>query len=338
MRNQLLAPVVLAAALCLNPTPSEAQSGADKATAEQLFTQGRALMKKGDYAAACPKFEASLKLDPAVGTTLNLAICYEKLGKLASAWGYYREAENLANRAGRSRREEYARNAADALEPRLPRLVIKIDLADHAADLTVTRNGTPVNAAVFNTAIFVDPGAYQITADASGYLPFTASITAIEGREVTVEVPVLAPAPEDTVKSPEKRTAIPTVDAPSDRPEPGHTGRTRRIMGLSVAGGGLAALAVGIGFGASANSKWDGAFDDGLCNRDTLVCTAEGQSQTDSARTHATVSTALVGAGIALAAAGAVLYLTAPKNQESYARLAPSAGPGQLGLVVVGGF
>ncbi len=50
-------------------------------------------MAKGDYAVACEQFRASDKLDPEVGTELNLADCEEKRAHLASAWELYRTVE-----------------------------------------------------------------------------------------------------------------------------------------------------------------------------------------------------------------------------------------------------
>jgi TolA-binding protein len=65
-----------------------------RADAEKLFDEGRRAMQSGDYALACPKFEASNKADPAVGTQMNLAMCWEKLGKTASAWAMYMQVAN----------------------------------------------------------------------------------------------------------------------------------------------------------------------------------------------------------------------------------------------------
>lgn len=42
-------------------------------------------MKKGEYAAACPKFEESQRLEPANGTLLNLALCEESSGHSVEA-------------------------------------------------------------------------------------------------------------------------------------------------------------------------------------------------------------------------------------------------------------
>ncbi len=144
MARYLIVSVVAASLIALAQTPAAAQSGADKAAAEKLFNDARKLMKKGNYSEACPKLDASLKLDPALGTRLNLAKCYEEVGKLASAWGLYREAEDLAKQ-NKDNRARFARSRAKALEPRLPQLVIKAPSEDEIPGLTVTRDGTTID-------------------------------------------------------------------------------------------------------------------------------------------------------------------------------------------------
>ncbi len=53
--------------------------------ADRLFQEGRDLLAAGKPDEACAKFELSIKKDPrAVGTLLNLALCNERLGKLAT--------------------------------------------------------------------------------------------------------------------------------------------------------------------------------------------------------------------------------------------------------------
>jgi tetratricopeptide (TPR) repeat protein len=94
--------------------PANAQRSDDQAAAEQLFVQGRALMEQGKLDEACRALEASHTLDPAPGTLLNLALCNEKQGKVATAWALYREVENLARREGQAKREATARERARA--------------------------------------------------------------------------------------------------------------------------------------------------------------------------------------------------------------------------------
>jgi TolA-binding protein len=63
----------------------------DPATAEVLFRTGRLHSLAGEYAAVCPLFAESLRLDPAPGTLLNLADCEEHIGRTATAWAHFRE-------------------------------------------------------------------------------------------------------------------------------------------------------------------------------------------------------------------------------------------------------
>src|SRR5215471_15599831 len=109
--------------LLLSPSV-RAQDAMAKATAEALFADGRRLVAAGDYAAACPKFAASQKLDPGVGTALNLADCYERMGRWASAWAEFRSAASAAHGVGAREREELAEARAKALEGRLSYLTI----------------------------------------------------------------------------------------------------------------------------------------------------------------------------------------------------------------------
>lgn len=339
---------------------ARAQQGAEKAMAEQLFEAGRTLTKQGRHAEACPKFEASFALEPALGTQLNLARCYERLGKLASAWGHYREAAGRAKQAGQSQRERAARSFAAALEPRLPRLVIRVPEGSVVAGLEVSRDGTAVSRALFDNEIYVDPGEHQVSAVAPGRARFKIVVTARAGKQVVVEIPVLAPQASssgddgDTGDGPEAGEAGEAGEAsPSAREragvsagEPGPVdGRRRRTLGLGLGGGGIAFVAGGVGFALAARSAWDDAFDSGECVREMLVCTPAGQERADAARTRALMADILVGTGVALAVTGAVLYLTAPDDGpagERAARGRPVAVPmlwsGAVGVEVTGSF
>src|SRR6476619_3478469 len=75
-------------------------SAGDKALAESLFDAGRQLMQAGDFQQACPKFAESQRQDPSPGTLINLAKCYEGLGRTASAWADDKEAATLARTMG----------------------------------------------------------------------------------------------------------------------------------------------------------------------------------------------------------------------------------------------
>ena len=96
MRRAVLLLSGLALGALLVPEIARGEGGVDAARAEELFAEGRRLMAAKDYAAACPKFARSQALDPAPGTALNLATCYERAGKLASASVAFKIAQAFA--------------------------------------------------------------------------------------------------------------------------------------------------------------------------------------------------------------------------------------------------
>jgi hypothetical protein len=294
---------VLALVGTAHAQPQDQPASASIAAAEQLFNEARTLAEKGDYASACPRFEASYKLDAALGTLLNIATCYEKYGRLASAWGRYREVVAVAIKVGDEARIKIARERADALEPKLPRLTIRATTL--ITGMVVTRDDLPVDPAVLGVGIYVDAGEHTITATATGRKLFTSRVEISETGTKVVTIPTLEIDP--SYKGP--LPAATTIRVEQDRIDPG---RSRRILGLALGGVGIATVVTGISFGVTAGNTWDAAFDDGLCDRTTLQCTPKGQERTSSARRQALISNLTTIGGVALLAGGVLLYLSAP--------------------------
>lgn len=315
------------------PAPTPAPAG-NAALAEQLFNQARDLVKANQWAEACPKFEASLRYDPVLGTRLNLATCYEHIGKLASAWGLYRESIELARKAGDTKRADYAQKQASALEPRLPKLAISPP-ANPPAGLTIKRGDTPLDAGALGVALYVDPGTHIITASAPGFEAFTVTVTLVEGKTEAIAIPALAAKPEAPVKD-----AKPVIEHPDEAEPAAGRSRSRTYLAIGVGAGGVAAVGVGLVFGAKANSAF--ADEKKLCG-DNLVCSQEnfarGKQLAQDSRSSALISTVLVGVGVAAVAAGVVLYVTAPRESErATARIVPVPHQGGAGLALVGRF
>src|SRR5688500_12365728 len=190
VRWRSIFPGVLAMALAL---PAYAQGGGNKAAAEALFVEGRNLMAAERYAEACPKFEASQEMDPGLGTMLNLAECYEKTGKTASAWAQYREAIPIARAAGSKARQDLATERAKALEERLSTLTIRAMTGDDDdAHLEIRRDGVPVQRAELGSPIPVDPGEHVIEAVAPGKQPWSSKVqVGADAAKVSVDIPKL---------------------------------------------------------------------------------------------------------------------------------------------------
>lgn len=328
-------------------TPVHAQPADNAVAAQQLFRRARKLMKRGDFAAACPKLEASYDLDPATGTLLNLARCYEEVGKLASAWGRYHEVADRSREEGREGRAAFAEERAQVLEARIPTLVIEVPESSRIAGLVVERSGQAVAAALFGEPVYVDQGTYEVAAHASGHQAFARTVAVEDGQRVTVEIPRLTAALKRDPATPKREPTAPeepdTGDSearPSERTDrPAHEG-TRPVFGLVTGSVGLAIAATGLGLALSARSSYDDAFAEGLCDRDTLMCNAAGQDKTESAIDRANIATVAAGVGLGLVVAGAVLYLTAPgrKAGERNVTVTPQVRRDWLGVAAMGRF
>lgn len=183
---------LLVAFLLVIPAAASAETGKSaaeaSATAHSLFVEARSAMEKGAYDDACPKLEESMRLDPAVGTQLNLGECYEKAGKVASAWAAFLDATSMAKASQQPAREKLARARAKALEARLPKLVLDVDTSAEPG-MEILRDGALVGAASFGTAIAVDPGAHDVVASAPGKMSWRTVVEAKEGQVARVVVP-----------------------------------------------------------------------------------------------------------------------------------------------------
>jgi hypothetical protein len=318
MRAYRLASVAFAAVVFVSAAaragePNES-AGAD---AESLFQEGRRAMEAKHYAEACPKFLASQKLSPAIGTLLNLADCYEKNGQLASAWTRFHEAISLAQHLGRPEREKTARDHADRLEPRLIRLTI----LSPDAKAEVKLDGNPIDASVIGTPIPIDPGKHTIEASAKGKKTFTTSIDVSDrAKSPSVEIPELEAQPGAPSPPASSASNLPFTPPP---PEPKSSGGTQRTIGVALMVGGVVGLGVGGWFGLETSSKWS----DAKTHCTGLECDRTGVELAKDAKTSGNISTIAFIAGGVLAAGGAALFFSAPKRSSASAGVQLGVGP-----------
>lgn len=277
----------------------------DRVAAESLFMDARRLMGAGDYARACPKLEASRRLEPALGTTLNLADCYEKLGRTASAWAEFKRAAAEAQRAGDTARKSTAAERLAALEPRLCRLQIDAE----EAGVSVLRNGEPLDAEVLGSAIPVDPGSYRLGARAPGKVTWEQTVD-VRGEGLLVQVWV--PALVSDVSPPEPSAASePASPPPMDAAASG----SQRTWAWALGGVGAASLAAGTTFGLLASSSWSDAKDS--CADPPYECGPDDVNQGDDAGTLADVATVSFILGGAALGTSLILFLTDSEEPSS---------------------
>lgn len=202
---------IVAALLLISQASLAAPPGRNPDEAEALFKEGRELVKAGDHAAGCPKFEAAFALRPTASVLLNIAKCHEREGKLATAWAEIQRARALSRESEGAERhkelEEIAVQAISALEPRLPRL--RIVIARPPPGLQVTRDGEALPPAALGVALPVDPGRHEVLVSAPGYRPEARAATLEEGKTATLELTLERDAPAADSESAQRRGGVP---------------------------------------------------------------------------------------------------------------------------------
>jgi hypothetical protein len=319
--RSLLAAAV-AAALLAPASVAMAAGPTDQAAAVELFQEAKKMAAAGDYEHACPKFAEAQRLFPTPGTALSVGDCYEKAGKLASAWGAFKEAEIFARNSGAADHQSEAQRRVEALTPRLSRLVLVVPPSARVSGFEVRRDGAVVGEAQWGSPVPVDAGWHKIEATAPGRKAWTTSMR-IEATSpsTTVEIPVLEAAGAGD--------AAPFWNG-------------QRFAGVAIGGAGVVGMVVGAAFAAKASTKNSDSLPHCQPN-DVTKCDATGVGLRNDAFTAAHVSTGTFVAGGVLAAGGLVVFLTAtrknaPAQDEKTGalQLLPMAGPGIAGLTFRG--
>jgi len=300
------------------PTP------ADKALAEALFRDGRQLIEAGNAIAACPKFAESQRIDPKLGTLLNLASCHEQMGKTASAWAEFTEAASQASATDQRERADFANEHAAALEKKLIYIVVEVNSPPQG--LVIKLNDQELSAAALGSPIPVDPGEHAITVTAPGRKPWSMQLKAEEGP---ARIPVLIPALASAAPSPPPESPPIKDDTTTD-------GSGQRTAAFVLGGIGIVGLGMGAGFGINTFIQ-QGVVDQHCGDK---YCDQTGLDADQAAHTSATISTIAFAAGLGSAAASAILFLTAKpaKTKGSSIWLLPSVGVSGTSLSVRGAF
>jgi hypothetical protein len=323
MKRALTTGLACAVLLGSHPAGAEPASSANK-----MFDEAKALRDEGKTEAACARFSESFKLEPGVGVALYLGDCYERLGRTASAWSAFREAQRIAAEH-HDKRAGVAQRRADALEPDLSHLFIAVDLASTQG--TVSLDGDVLEAHSLNATIPADPGEHVVTFDVAGQAQRVEHVH-VEPNAPVVVVPLdVAPPPtpmKTTEVAPTPAPPRPATASPPRAPPPSPdfvVSRRWMMVGLLTAG------AAGVGTGAALLAFKNQSMTNGG---------PSGSPQVDE-RTAATSVFAFSAGGAALAAA-VIVFLTTPPRPTPVScvvAVGPTTFPGGGGgLTLAGGF
>lgn len=304
--RRVLATIAFVAASALARSAA-AQSASDSDRAEKLFTEASALVEQGNYTDACPKLAESQRLDPALGTQYNLALCYEQIGQLGSSWRNFAAVARLAHEAGKTGRERASREKMAALRDRAPHLVINAV----ETDVTIKVDGDVADPSTWSYYP-VDPGQHTIDVTASAREPWktTKTVTGEAGSTFVIDVPKLV-----------SLTGARVVEAPA-------SGSALHTVGWVAFGFGVAGVAAAIVTGVVILQ--DKSTADASC---TPTCVDQaGRDAVNRGTTLLPINAVAWGVGVAGLAAGVVMVLIKPsRSSTASAWIAPTLGGVTLG-------
>lgn len=297
MRRRITIGVVSISVL-FAPAALAAKDLPEGAEARALYDDGMRLWDAGRFKPACDKLAESYRLEPASGTVFNLGVCYERTGRLASAYSCYARAEEEDRRRGNTSSAKEARALADDLLPRIPKVIISVPVfVKNTEGLVVRRNGNTVPEAQWGTPIFVDPG------------------------EVTVDVSARGRAPWKMVKKVEEGKTYEMAVAPLEElPMPAQKKVAIGLGGLALSGGVVGGIWGGIAF-----TRWNDVR--AHCGPSIPVCgqgpfLSYGRELQSNASSAATVSTVAFSVGLAALGAAVYLWVSTPPHEEKANRAA----------------
>ena len=294
---------------------------ASKARADKLFEDGRKYLAAKEYALACTAFEQSQVADPAIGTELNIALCYEQWGKVASAYRAYVEAARLAD-AKRDNRAKGAHQKIDELDAKAPRLALELG-ADADPSAVILVDGKEVERAHLADDAMLDPGPHEVEVRVPG----------VPAKRIAVEL-----ALRDRKRIPiDAAPAKPVVTVVLPPPPAQRTTTTSRSAprlygGIALAAGGAVLTGVAAVVALGARSDYNAA----VAGCPALACTTRADyDATRSARSRANYMTFVGAGGLALAGVGVYLMATSRIEMRGVA-IAPLLGEDRVGIALGG--
>lgn len=335
-RTHLLSGTLLTAWLFSSHT-----AAAQEQALEEKYKAALAERDAGNFEIACPKLSDIVKQradasgDPSkgLGARLELAVCFEGWGKLASAGEQYALVEKFASAAGQKERSKRARERAVALLPRVARIRIRVPQSVvRLTGVSISLDGNRLERELWDTLIPVDRGRHSVTVEATGRLPWkglTGAVTDGVRVSVVVKEPRVDGLHVGQDESLEMTSEPVPEEAESETPRPWQRPLAYGIFGLGMVGIGVAA---GLAVDAADKLRQSNTSCTPAGGKSPDLCDQPGLDLRTAGRASADASTALMIAGGFLMAGGVVVWLAAPSHDVDTAttsvRVAPLPGGG----------
>ena len=320
----------------LAASPSLAQ---DREAARAAFQSGVESYSAQRYAEALESFQAAYRIAPHPSVRVNMANCYEGLGRPVEALNHFErfliEADSPA-----PAQEREVRTAIERLRQQVGEVFF--DIQPDGATVTID-DQTTLTAPILD-AVKLSAGPHTIRVTRPGHTPYEQRIEIAGGarRELSVHL-------EEGGVGVGVDVAQDTVGEPEEEEEAAEGGRVRLTTPVLIAGGatvvlGVSALVVGI-MALSANSDFDAAVVDSnnamLNNFERADARQRGLDAEAKANGRALVAD-ILGVGAAVAGATTVVFLLLSRNSDAdedvRTTLSPTVSPDRVGLQLQGSF
>lgn len=314
-------------------------SAAAKDTARTLLLDCRKQVVDKNLDAALKSCQGAHAIMGVPSTGLELAKVFEAKGKLIEARDTALEVQrfdNTTNNTTFTQAQEQATELAQALNKRIPSLIINVAGPPKGVEIEASVDGENLPVAALSLPLRVNPGGHTVLASARGFAQMSQQAEVAEGQTKTVDFTlksVTASANKAEVSDPWSAKADTTTPSPNEK--------QRSVPAWAWIAGGVgvvsagAAIYFGIAFGDAQDTVRTACPND-ACPPDISPTTAE-QYQSDWNRTLGlTVATSVLGAaGLGVAIYGIV---STPKNEPKAARIVPLVGPSIGGVMAIGSF
>jgi hypothetical protein len=259
---------------------------------------------------------------------LNIAICEEGLGQLASAWQHYHDV--LQELFVDDERLPFVKERISALEARVPRLTLQ--RGPRAPFDTRVRDGSvELSGASFGLPLPVDPGEHELEVHAPGHVSRHYRVIVAAGERVYL---VVEPGPEQrsAAKISRRPALARSAGMRQAQPQPPRESQSvKRRAGFVLAASGAAAVAVGAISGIMVLDR-KATVENGCDAR--KICTSEAIEAADSGTTLGAVSTIAFATGAVALISGAYLIISISRPPRPQTALGWSASAFSWGLSV----
>lgn len=338
----LLSALHFSLSVLLPVSPASAQ---DRDAARVAFQAGVAAYGDGRYADALESFQDAYRIAPHPSVRVNMANCYEQLGRPVEAVDHFERFLIEASDADPAQSREI-RAAITRLRATIGEIFLRVE----PEGATVTIDGTTTLRAPILDAVKLVAGTHHIEVSLAGFGSVERRVELAGGGREEVRITLTAGTTPMPVAG-----ADPVADPPEDGtppprdPPPAERDGRRITTPVWIAGGatvalGVTALVVGI-LALGADSDFEQAVidsnDPSLSPADRAAARADGLDAEDRASRRALVADILGGAAVAAAAATVVLFfVTGDDDEDRYARarLRPIATHQSAGLSLQGAF